>query len=78
MSRREIWYLCSPEKHPGCEKGNCYARGGSCMMTRNRAAAIKTGRGRAVLVIIRRRGSGFVRTLREEDTDGRRAVKSEG
>jgi len=70
-AEKEIWYLCDPEKNPACGKSTCYAGRGPCMMTKHREAAMKTKRGRAILVIIRRRGRGFTKTLREEDVDGR-------
>lgn len=51
---REVWYLCAPEKNRGCRKRSCYRDGGDCMMTSNRAAAVRAGNGRAILLIVRR------------------------
>ena len=64
--KRKTWYLCQPERNPNCGKANCFQRGGRCMMTSNRAAAVRTGGGKAVLVIIRKTRKGFRKTIAEE------------
>ena len=64
---REVWYLCAPEKNRGCRKRRCYRDGGSCMMTSNRAAAVRAGNGRAILLIVRRTWQGFRREIRIEE-----------
>lgn len=70
MSRKEIWYLCDPEKNGDCRKRNCYGRRlGTCMMTKNRDAAICTKSGKAVIVIVRRTSKGFVKEVKEEGQD---------
>ena len=65
--KREVWYLCAPEKNRACGKTRCYRYGGDCMMTSNREAAVKAGNGRAILMIIRKTGGGFRREIRLEE-----------
>ena len=64
---RDVWYLCAPEKNRACGKRNCYRDGGGCMMTRSRAAAVRAGNGRAILMIVRRTWQGFRREIRIEE-----------
>ena len=67
MGAKETWYLCAPEKNRGCRKRSCYRDGGGCMMTSNRAAAVRAGNGRAILMIVRRSWQGFKREIRIEE-----------
>ena len=67
MGAKETWYLCAPEKNRACGKRGCYRDGGGCMMTRNRAAAVRAGNGRAILMIVRRTCQGFRREIRIEE-----------
>lgn len=67
MGAKETWYLCAPEKNRACGKRGCYRDGGGCMMTRNRAAAVRAGNGRAILMIVRRTCQGFKREIRIEE-----------
>ena len=69
MSRKEIWYLCDPEKNADCRKRSCYKYKGPCMLTKNRDAAICTKSGKAVMVIVRRTCKGFVKEVKEEGQD---------
>lgn len=74
MGAKETWYLCAPEKNRACGKRGCYRDGGGCMMTRNRAAAVRAGDGRAILMIVRKTWQGFRREIRIEE-DGIRIGK---
>ena len=67
MGAKETWYLCAPEKNRACGKRRCYRDGGGCMMTRNRAAAVRAGNGRAILMIVRRTCQGFRREIQIEE-----------
>ena len=67
MGAKETWYLCAPEKNRACGKRGCYRDGGGCMMTRNRAAAVRAGNGRAILMIVRRTYQGFRREIQIEE-----------
>ena len=74
MNDRMILYLCDPEKNTDCRKRGCVSlhRGNKscrCMLTNKRDAAIRTGSGKAVLVVIRRTKHGFRREVKEEGPD---------
>jgi len=71
MNDRQIWYLCDPEKNTACRKTSCRRthlenKACRCMLTSKRDAAIRTGSGKAVLVVIRRTKNGFLHEVKEE------------
>ena len=48
---RKIWYVCDPDRKPGCAKTNCFERGGPCGATNDVRCALRDLFGQPVKII---------------------------